>query len=781
MLLSLLLAAAGGPPNLVLITIDTLRADRVGAYGRAGAQTATLDRLAREGVLLEDAVVQVPQTRPSHASIFTGRHPYEHGLRDNFSPPLDRKHPLLAELLRAKGWAAGGFIGAYPVSRDSGLDRGFQVFDDPFTGAAVAAREERSERRAAEVVDKALAWLDGVKGQRFFLWVHVFDPHHPYEPPAPWRQRFAQDGYDGEVAYADAQLGRLLDWLDRSGLRDSTLVVATSDHGEGLGDHGEDEHMLFVYDSTLRVPLLLRWPGVLPAGARVRGQFRSVDLLPTLLELLGQPAAATSGESRASELRAGKDLPVNESYAEALYGQLHFGYAPLHALRGDGWKYIDAPRPELYDLRDDPGETRSRLDDRSNVAEAMRARLRAHDSGRAPAAEAAVDPQAAERLAALGYVGGGFFSGVASGADPKDKLQEFQEQQRAVTRAVGLYREGRHEDLVRALTPLTRPTRTADGKVVERHSFNVSFYLGRSLLALRRFPEAVAPLRKAAELSPKSVMVHLHLIQALAGAGRSTEALTVVERAFEIAPRNADLHQMKGRLLLQRGDAAGARQALEQARSLDPDNVLVRVDLSSLYRQAGDLPRATEEAEAAARLAPTSPEALVVRGLVRGASRDAEAAAADFRAALEADTDYPDALYFLAMVDLQAGRGAAAARGLERLLAKQPRYPGAREALAQARARQAPTPSAPVRLRLIRVRERARAEELARRLAEGADFAALAREASEDATAASGGELGVPVEDLALPLRQAASRLGPGQMSGVVETPHGFVLLKREK
>lgn len=783
MLLALLAAAAAAAaPNLVLITIDTLRADRVGAYGHLAAQTAALDRLAREGVLVEEAVVQVPQTRPSHASIFTGRNPYEHGLRDNFSPPLDSKLPVLAEVLRGRGWTTGGFIGAYPVSRDSGLDRGFQVFDDPFTGgAAVAARAERSERRAAEVVDKALAWLEGLRARPFFLWVHVFDPHAPYEPPPPWRERFAKDPYDGEVAYADAQIGRLLDWIDRAGLQESTLVVATSDHGEGLGDHGEDEHMLFVYDSTLRVPLLMRWPGVLRAGARVEGQFRSVDLLPTLIELLGLPAVASSGASRAAELRRGGTLPVNESHAEALYGQLHFGYAPLRALRGDGWKYIDAPRPELYHVQTDPGETRNRLDDRGNVAQAMRERLRAHDTGATAVGAPSVDPQAAERLAALGYVGGGFFSGRPSGADPKDMIVEFQRHQRMVMRAVGLFREGRHQEVVQVLRPLTDVTRTADGQVVERRSFNVSFFLGRSLLELRRFQEAVAPLQEAVALSPKSVSAHAHLIQALAGAGRSSEALAAVERGLELAPRNADMHLMKGRLLLKRGDVERARRALEQARALDPENALVRVDLSTLYRTGGDLARARQEADVAVRLAPDSSEALVARGLVRGAGGQEEDAAADFRAALKATADHPDALFFLAMTELRAGRPAEAEPLLARLVAKEPRYPGAADALAQARARLVPPPGS-VRLRLIRVRERSRAEEIARRLAAGGDFAALARETSEDATAAAGGDLGdVRITDLAQPLRDAAAALSTGQLSGVLEAPHGYVLLKRER
>ncbi|HET8644195.1 MAG TPA: sulfatase, partial [Vicinamibacteria bacterium] len=356
-------AAGPPPPNLLLVTIDTLRADRVGAYGYAGAATPVMDRLAREGVRVADAVVQVPQTRPSHASLFTGRQPYEHGLRDNYSPPLAAGTPTLASLLRARGYDTAGFVGAYPVSRPSGLDQGFATFDDPF-GAfqATTTREPRVERTAREVVDRALEWLDRPRTAPFLAWVHLFDPHAPYAPPAPFKARFAARPYDGEVAYADAQLGRLVSWLDRSGARGRTLVVVTSDHGEGLGEHGEDEHMLFVYDATLRVPLILSQPGALPGGKVVAGQFRSVDLLPTVLELLGLAAPATSGASRAEQVRAGTRIPDNESYAESLYGSLHFGWAPLRALRAEGWKYIDAPRAELYRVSEDPGELRNLLE-----------------------------------------------------------------------------------------------------------------------------------------------------------------------------------------------------------------------------------------------------------------------------------------------------------------------------------------------------------------------------------------------------------------------------------
>lgn len=785
-LLPLLVAAATTPApatNLLLVTIDTLRADRVGAYGYTGAQTPALDGLARDGVLVEDAVVQVPQTRPSHASLFTGRLPYEHGLRDNFSPPLPERFPTLATLLRGRGFATAGFVGAYPVSRDSGLDRGFDHFDDPFSSQGKReAADERSERRAGEVVDRALAWLKSTERRPFFAWVHLFDPHAPYAAPVPWRERFAKQPYDGEVAYADAQVARLLAWLDGAKERQRTLVVVTADHGEGLGDHGEDEHLLFIYDSTLRVPLLARWPGRLPRGARIKGQFRSVDLLPTLLDLLGAPPAPTSGASRKQALATGAPIPENESYAESLYGQLHFGYAPLRGLRSGGMKYIEAPRAELYDLRRDPGEAHNRLRERGLTATTMQKRLQAYDKTEPAAASAAIDPEAAEKLAALGYLGGAFFSGTSSGDDPKDRIGEFQTHRRETTEALDLFRRRDYAGAARVFERLARPSKRPDGQVVERHSFNVSFYLGRSLLEMRRFDAAIAPLTDALELSPNTVHAYLYLSRAYAGAGRVPEALATAERGLERAPRNADLHQMKGRLLLRRGDATGARAALEKAGSLDPKNALVAVDLANLHRNRGDLPRALAEAERAVRLDPRSPETQVALGLALGALQRESDAAAAFRKAVELAPHHPDGLFFLAATELRAGRSDAAAALLERLKREFPEYPGAAEL--RARAGQAtPEPSeGAVRLRLLRVAGRPQAEEAVRRLGEGIDFAILAREISSDRSAAQGGDLGaVRVEDLAEPLRGAAAALSPGELSAILETNDGFVLLKRDR
>jgi arylsulfatase A-like enzyme/Tfp pilus assembly protein PilF len=689
----LLAAAVTSAPNVVLVTIDTLRADRVGAYGYAGAHTPALDRLAREGVLLQDAVVQVPQTRPSHATILTGLQPYEHGLRDNYSPPLAAGTPTLATLLRAAGWDTAAFIGAYPVSRLSGLDQGFGVYEDPFSGKG-AEGDGRTERRAGEVVDRALGWLRKPRTRPFLAWLHLFDPHAPYEAPPPWKQRFARRPYDGEVAYADAEVGRLVAWLDSAGLRGKTLVVVTSDHGEGLGEHGEDEHMFFVYDSTLRVPLVLSWPGQLPAGARASGQFRSVDLLATVLELVGVKAPATSGVSRAAALRSGGPIGESESYAETLYSQLHFGYAPLRALRGDGWKYIEAPRPELYRLADDPGETRNLVGQKASVVAAMRQRLLAHDRGGATPTLPAVDPEAAERLAALGYVeSGGSAGGAQSSVDPKDKIGELQAYQRDVRQGMALYRA---KDMDGAIRVLSRAARSATS------SFNVNYYLGRSLVERRRFAEAVPYLEKAVGMAPARqsfsglavAPVYAYLAEALSGAGRSREAFRALVEGLAAAPRSADLLRAKGGLLLRQGDLAGARAALEEARSIDARDPRLHVELSGLYRNLAELERARVEADEAVRLDPKSPDAHVARGLVLGAlGREAEAGRA-FREALRLAPAHPDALFYLGAVELRAGRAASAVSLLEKLVAAAPEYPQGRQTLAVARGRAAQTPPA---------------------------------------------------------------------------------------
>jgi len=767
----LLLATAVSPPNLLLVTIDTLRADRVGAYGCRSVETPAMDRLAREGVLVEDATVQAPQTRPSHVSIFTGLLPHEHGIRDNHSAPLRGDLPTLATILHASGYDTAAFIGAYPVSADSGLDRGFAHFDDPFAGGRhVSIRDGRVERTAGEVVDSTLAWLGQPRALPFLAWVHLFDPHHPYQPPPPFDQRYARNAYDGEVAYSDSQLGRLLEFLDERRLAERTLVVVTSDHGEGLGDHGEDEHSVFLYDSTLRVPLLLRWPSALPAGARIPGQFRSVDLLPTLLELLGLPGAPTSGRSHARQLRAGAALPGSESYAESLFGSLRYGWAPLRALRAEGWKYVDAPRPELYSLAEDPGELHDLVDSRRDVADRMRELLRHIDGGQAEAVELPPDAGVMERLMALGYAAGAA-STAESGAraDPKDTIREYQAFQREMHEALRLYRAG---DVDRALPILSRLSRSAT------LTFDVEYYLGRSLLEKGRHAEAIEALGKALSLVPRFVPTYAYLARAHVALDRLQEARTVLEDGLRVAPENPELLGEKADVLVRQGDLNAARACLETARSRDPKSGHFRVMLSTVYRAQGDVTKALVEAREAVRLDPGFAEGWSTLGLLLGASgQDVEAASA-LRQALELDADHPDALFYLGAIEIRAGRTEKAVPLLARLVRAAPDYPQAKEFLDAAQEALAATV---VHLRILLVQDRARADEIAGQLAEGQDFAALARAFSVHPTASEGGDLGLlRIADLSQGLRVVAATLSPRALSPVFKTSEGYALLLRE-
>lgn len=775
--LALAAAAAAAPPNLLLVTIDTLRADRLRCYGYGAIETPATDRLAREGVLLEDAVVQVPQTRPSHASILTGREPYEHGVRDNFSPPMQRSLPTLATILKTRGFETAAFIGAFPLAASSGLGSGFDLYDDRLTPSQGPGGAFLAQRRGAEVVDSALRWLKRDRTRPFFAWVHLYDPHTPYDPPAPYERRYAGRLYDGEVAYADAQVGRLLAWLDEKALAARTLVVVTSDHGEGLGEHGEDEHLMFVYDSTLKVPLLVSWPGVLPAGRRIAGQFRSVDLLPTILDLMRIPAVATSGLSRASQVRAGQSLPDNDSYAESLYGELHFGYAPLRALRAAGWKYVEAPRAELYDLRTDPGEQKSLLESRGATATQMRERVLAHEKreGAAPRLEAPADAGALEQLVALGYVGGGGGArpGAVQGVDPKDKIAEYQAYTRDVQKVVHLSRQG---DVDGALPILERLARK------DSVSVDVQYFLGRALLRKKRYAEAVQALEEARALLPRFVPIYVELAQAFRLQGKLREARAVVERGLEVSDQSAALWEEGGLVAQRQGETAVAQAAFERTRNLDPGSVRARLALSAQYRDQGKLDAAIAEVREATRREPKSVAAWNALGVLLCATGRAPEADEAFRAGLKLKPDDPDLLFNLADLLLQAGPSGEAVVLLERTVAAAPEFEEARRALERARQASEPPPPGRLRLRLIRVRERSTAESIAAELQAGGDFATLARASSIDPTAPGGGLLGdVDPQDLSEPLHSAAAALAPGERSAILETPSGYALLRRER
>jgi arylsulfatase A-like enzyme len=417
--------AGAGPIGVVLVTLDTTRADRLSPYGFMDVAMPHLDRLAREGVVFDRARSAAPLTLPAHTSLMTGLVPPGHGVIDNASPALADGHTTLAELLRERGFRTAAFVGSAVLGSSRGLAQGFETYGDIARDNATSAL--RGQRRGNEVMNDAIAWLDGLGTDRFFLWTHLYDPHRPYDPPEPYRTRHF-DPYVGEILFADAQLGRLIEALERRQRLDRTIVIVTSDHGESLGEHGERDHGVFVYDSVLRVPLIVRAPG-LPPG-RTAALVRLTDVFPTILDLLELPEFRTDGVSLLPHARGERSNLDLEAYAESRYPE-RFGWSPLFALADVRYKLIEAPRPELYDLRRDPFEEHNVYQQLPAVARAMRARLetiRARaPAGSSPSGSTNLLSDQRERLAALGYASGGRPpSGGASRPDPKDCIAKLE-------------------------------------------------------------------------------------------------------------------------------------------------------------------------------------------------------------------------------------------------------------------------------------------------------------------------------------------------------------------
>ncbi len=688
--LALGLAAAcrdGRPPapiaarHLVLVTIDTLRADHVGAYGGTVA-TPHLDRLARAGALVEQASAHVPLTRPSHVSLFAGLLPPETAVRDNVSPAAAPEAPLLAEVLRGAGFAAGGFVSSVVLSRVSGLDRGF----DPYSDAFAADPDEprflaTAQKRGDHTLGEAVAWLEAHRdAPRCFLWLHLYDPHDPYAPPEPYASRYRDRPYAGEVAWSDELVGRLERALARLGMAADTLLVVTSDHGEGLGEHGEMLHGFFAYQSTLRVPLLLRGPGVEP-GTRVALPVGLVDLFPTLLELLRvdpPPAATLSGRSFAAALSGGEPPPPAPVYGESLVPRLHFGWSELRTVRDGPWKYVEAPRPELYDLERDPGETVNRVGAEPARVRALRralatfmARERALPAGQTPA----VPPELLEKLGALGYLGGGAPADTRTpGADPKDRIEDFRF-------ASDMMRQG----LLRlhAGDPGGAAARFEEllGRGIE--SAELHLYLGRAQLELRRYGEAARHFQEAAARTPAYAGAWLGLAEARIQSGDAPGALAALGQGRQALPRHGALALEEGRLLRRLRRPAEAGRALRSALALEPRNARVHAVLGEALREEGDVAGALEHLRRAVELEPGRAAYWNVLGMTLGGEGRLAEAEKAFREAWRLDATNPLHAYNLGFALLRQGRAAEARPLFERALALRPDFTPARERLAE--------------------------------------------------------------------------------------------------
>jgi arylsulfatase A-like enzyme/Flp pilus assembly protein TadD len=575
-----------GPTNLVIITLDTTRADHIGAYGSTDVKTPVIDALARDGVLFEHAMTTAPLTLPAHASMFTGRFPPDHGARNNGGFYLGPEQVTLAEILKAQGFQTGGFVAAYVLDSKWGISQGFDTYFDDFDFMQARGRATGDiQRPANEVIDKALPWIDGVKAGPFFAWIHLYDPHIPYDPPEPYKSEYAGHPYRGEVAFTDAQVGRVVEFLRERGLLDRTVIAVLGDHGESLGAHGETTHGFFIYESATHVPFVIRAPFERLRGRRVADPVRVIDLMPTALELLGVATPKDISGASLLPLMTGDRIELGlEGFAEAMYPLHHYGWSDLKALRAGRYKAIDAPRPELYDIQEDPGETRNLFEERRTLGDQMVARLRQLDESfqkvTAPRPAADVDPDVRARLAALGYVG----SFVASAneprtdrADPKDKIEIFNllsEAREISTSETGF---ARAEAIYKRIAK-------GDPNVID-----VWFSLGGLYARHQRYTDAIASFAKALELKPDYDLAVFNLANMYRRMGNDDAALAGFERYLEIDPTDPYVHYQIGEIYLDRGDTPRAEQQFTKALALDPGVAQATNALGVIAFQRGDI------------------------------------------------------------------------------------------------------------------------------------------------------------------------------------------------
>ncbi|MHB0972058.1 MAG: sulfatase-like hydrolase/transferase [Thermoanaerobaculia bacterium] len=602
---------------VIIISVDTLRADRLPAYGYGGVETPAIDALRSDSVLFTNAYTHVPMTLPAHVSILTGQLPYEHAVRNNLGYSFDAKtHPTLPAALKASGYETGAAVSAYVLRGATGLAAAFDVYDDVVpmrsnVSVGELARDGDATRQVAE------GWIGQRPEGRFFYLFHIFEPHAPYEPVEPFRSRYASAPYDGEVAASDAIVGKFLEFLKARGIYDRAIIVFLSDHGEGLGDHGEGEHGVFLYREAIRVPLMLKLPGGVRRGETIDPPVQLIDIFPTITQFVGAKAPSTGGRSLLAS-----DTTPRRIYSETMLPRIHFGWSELRSLVDARHHAIDAPRPELYDVVDDPGETKNLRAEQRRIFAAMKEELDGLPSEMTAAAT--VDPEEAARLAALGYVGSMRSDGGGSAIDPKDGIVDLEEMKRAsaierggdIPAAIGIYRSildrnprfvdawlrlaASHERLgavgeaeaayrraIEAAPSLASGIALSLGNLqlrsgkyrdalahaelaLSRSPSAAHLLMARIALAQGQVPRAVSEARTAMEDSLRRAEATIVLARALGASGRISDALKLLDSPTD--PPTREFHATRADLLARSGRVAEAAREFEAEIAAFPDN-----------------------------------------------------------------------------------------------------------------------------------------------------------------------------------------------------------------
>ena len=611
--------------NVVLITIDTLRADHVGCYGYKQIKTPNIDSVAADGVRFEHAFTPVPVTLPSHTAILTGTYPMLSGMHDFSGNKLSPQQVTLATVLKQAGYVTGAVVASAVLDSRFGLNQGFDFYYDHFDFSRLEeANLDEMERPGNVVADQALEWLGKNSQKKFFLWMHLYDPHYPYRPPEPYRQEYAAQPYDGEIAFADEQVGRLLRFLKDNGLYQNTVIVLSGDHGESLGEHGEKTHGFFIYNVTMHVPLIIHLPGK-STTQTVDDPVSLVDLMPTVLAATGLDIPSqVQGRSLVPALRGEKIDQDRTLYGETFLPRLHFNWSELRGAENAKYHFIDAPRPELYDLTKDPGELRNLFPEKKAVAEEMRAKLagliREYSAGKELAEKTGLDPALMERLKSLGYAG---FSGGGNPTitnrdlpDPKDRIVTYE----LISDAIADSQHGRYQESIEKLKAAIK---------TEPQSVPAHYLQGLNYYRSKMFSESVNELQKAVQLSPDYSLAVFNLGMAQAHAGQIDDAIATLRRALQLDSTNFEAAYNLGVAYIQKKELQPAVEAFQRSIAINPDLARSHQALGETLMYLDRLDEAIAELRKAVELAPQEPathralaQALAAKGLTAEANQE---------------------------------------------------------------------------------------------------------------------------------------------------------------
>ena len=594
------LAATLSSPNVVFITVDTLRADHLGCYGDKQIRTPNIDALAADGIRFERAYAAVPVTLPSHTVIFTGTYPMLSGVHDFAANKLSPNQPTLASVLKENGYTTGAIIGSAVLDSRFGLNHGFDFYYDHFDfNRLQESNLDEMERPGNVVADLTLDWLSKNYQKKFFLWMHLYDPHYPYRPPPPYSEQYKDRLYDGEIAFADAQVGRLIEFLKNKGLYRNTLIVLGGDHGESLGEHGENTHGFFIYNATLHVPLIFHLPGGVHTKT-VANLVNLADLMPTVLAALNiQIPEQVQGQNLLSIMSPKKEDNARSMYAETFLPRLHFNWSELRGVETENYHFIDAPKPELYDLRKDPGETHNLFTQKKAVTEEMRVHLakliQQYTAGQELAEKTGLDPALMERLKSLGYAG--FSGGSNSGAnihalpDPKDRIQTYELFSDAMA-------DSQHGQYAQSIEKLNTALKTDPDSVPGHYLQGLNYY------RTHEFPKSVAEFERVMQLSPDYALAAFQLGLAYGRNGDFDKSISTLKRALELDPTNFDAAYNAGVAYLQKKMVPEAVAAFRKSLEIAPDYALAHRSLGEVLLYQGQTENALVELHRAAELAP---------------------------------------------------------------------------------------------------------------------------------------------------------------------------------